>query len=288
VLLILVVLILVFATLGKLIYSSGVELVKSLPEFEAQLRPWIMKALTFLKVPEEVLPTGEEMIDWEALMTSSMVMGYARAGFGNLLGWAGNLTMILLFLVFIVLDRGREALDRRIVAAFSAPGSESARPVLERIHRDIERYIVTKTGISALTGLLVTVVLLLFGVRFAIAFGAFAFLLNYIPNVGSFVASVGPFLMALVQYGPTAPWKVVAVGVILTVIQMTVGNLLEPLVMGRTLQLNPITVLLWLVFWGWMWGVWGMVLAVPLAATTRIILERTPSLRAVGTLMSDA
>jgi predicted PurR-regulated permease PerM len=270
------------------IYSSGVELIQSLPDFEAQLRPWLLKMLQLLNVPEDLMPTEEETIDWEALMTSPWIMGYARVGFGSLLGIAGNLTLMLLFLVFIVLDRGREALDRRMVAAFSAPGTESARPIVERIHHDIERYIVTKTGISLATGLIVTVVLTLFGVRFALAFGAFAFMLNYIPNVGSFVSTVGPILMALVQFGPTSPWRVVAVGVVLTAIQASVGNILEPLIMGRTLRLNPITVLVCLVFWGWLWGVWGMILAVPLAAAARIILEQTPRLRAVGTLMSDA
>jgi predicted PurR-regulated permease PerM len=285
--LILLLLVLAFGTLGKVIYSSGAELLESLPAYEAQLRPYILRAFEFFKVPEELIPADDETIDWEALASSPMMMGYARAGVGNLLGWAGNLTLVLVFLVFIVLDRSREALDRRIVAAFSAAGTDNARPVLERIHRDIERYIITKTGISLFTGLLFTVILLLFDVRFALAFGAIAFLLNYIPNIGSFVATLGPIAIALVQYGPTGPWKVILLGVILVAVQMIIGNIAEPLIMGRTLQINPITVLLWLVFWGWLWGVWGMVLAVPIAATARIIFERTPALKRIGALMSD-
>jgi predicted PurR-regulated permease PerM len=287
ILLILILLVLAFGTLGKVIYSSGEQLIQSLPAYEAQLRPYILKGFEFFKVPEEMIPADDETIDWEALMSSPMLMGYARAGVGNLLGWAGNITLVLVFLVFIVLDRSREALDRRIVAAFSTPGTDSARPVLERVHRDIERYIVTKTGISLVTGLVFTVILLLFDLRFALAFGAIAFLLNYIPNIGSVIATLGPIAIAVVQFGPTGPWKVVLLSVILVSIQMIVGNIVEPLIMGRTLQINPITVLLWLVFWGWLWGVWGMVLAVPLAATTRIIFEQTPVLKRIGTLMSD-
>lgn len=283
---ILVLFALAIGTLGKTVYSSGIKLVQSLPEIEEHFRPWVIRALQLAKLPDEVIPSGGERIDWQEIATSPLVLGYARAGVGNLLGWAGNLTLVLLFLVFIILDRGREALDRRIVTAFSAPGTDNARPVLERIHHGIERYIVTKTCISLLTGTLVWVILALFGVRFAFLFGALAFLLNFIPNVGSVIATMAPLLIAIVQFG--SPWRIVILAVLLALVQLSVGNILEPLILGRTLKLNPITVLLSLVFWGWLWGLWGMVLAVPMAATARIILDQTPRLRAVGTLMGEA
>lgn len=206
---------------------------------------------------------------------------------GDLLGGLANGLLVLVFLVFILLDRGRGVMDRRIVLAFSRPGTESARPVLEEIHRDIETYLVTKTLISILTGALVAVSLAVVHMPFAVLFGLLAFTMNYIPNVGSIIASIPPLLVALVHFNGDAG-QIILVGGILIAIQFTVGNFLDPLVTGKRLHLNPITVLFWLVIWGWLWGIWGMVLAVPLAVVTRVITERTESFRAVGTLMSDS
>lgn len=225
-------------------------------------------------------PEMEREISWTKIMRSGGLVDVA----GSLLGGFANALLILVFLVFILMDRGREALDRRIILAFSAPGSESARPILEEIHREIEKYIVTKTALSFLTGAFVSAALAVLDLPFALLFGAMAFLMNFIPNVGSIVASVPPLLIAAVHFGTVG--DVLEVGVVLLVIHSLIG-FLDPVITGKSLHLNPITVLLWLVVWGWLWGLWGMALAVPLAATTRIIAERTLALRPLGVLMGD-
>jgi predicted PurR-regulated permease PerM len=116
-------------------------------------------------------------------------------------------------------------------------------------------------------------------------FGVLAFLLNFIPNIGSIIGTIPPILITLVD---GSPLRALAVALVLGTIQVVIGNLIEPMVMGQRLQLNPITVLLFLALWGWLWGIWGMVLAVPLAATMRIILDQAPGLKSVGTLMGEA
>lgn len=298
--------------MGLVLYTSGAEFAEEVPDLVRQGRPVAREVFTVLGIPEEdidrILPPVEQertrppgggeqsdgnaggagtsdldSIQWAKLIRNSSVVRFAKQGVGSLLGLMGNIILVLLFLVFIIMDRGHELLDRRIVAAFSRPGTENARPVLEEIHRDIENYILTKTGISLLTGLVAFGVLTVFEVPHALLFGLITFFLNYIPNVGSIVATIPPALVAWIQTGSLV--QALPVAACLAVTQFVIGNVVEPVVFGRRLRLNPMMVLIWLVFWGWLWGIWGMVLAVPLAASTRIVLERTQRGRAIETLM---
>ncbi len=148
----------------------------------------------------------------------------------------------------------------------------------------VRRFIVAKTLISAVTGVLVGSVLAILGVELAVVFGLFAFLLNFIPTVGSIVATLLPLPIVLVnpEVGPTA--AVLAI-VIPGTIQFVIGNVVEPPLIGGTVDLNPITALLALVIWGTLWGVVGMLLATPLTAVLRILAERLEPTRPLGELL---
>lgn len=225
-------------------------------------------------------PLHDELM---TLLTGNQVLNL----FGSVLGGLTDLFLVLTFLVFILVDRGRESLDKRIVQAFSDAGTESARPTVLAIHKDIENYIVTKTLLSMATGLLSWMTMAAFGLPFAPLFAILVFLFNYVPNVGSIIATVLPTLFALLHFSDD-PLMVAAMGAILAGIQVVIGNVVEPYLVGKRLHLNPTTVLLALVVWGFLWGVWGMVLSVPLMATIRIILVRSRALPAVATLMSSS
>lgn len=271
---------------GTLIYVNAWEFVNSLPAYEEQLRPLLRPSLEMIGVPEPVLVlTDGERIPWGRIFTSPPVVGYAGTTFGGLFGWMMEFFLVLLFLIFILLDRANGALDRRIIAAFEQEGGEDVGSILGEINRDIERYILVKTGISLLTGVLVAMVLTVFHVPFPVLFGAAAFVLNFIPNIGSFLASGPPLVVAYIQAG--SAWEILPLAVILLVIQGGVGNFLDPWLMGRSLRLSPITVLFWLILWNWLWGIPGMILAVPMAVVTRIILARVPGFRVISWLMSD-
>jgi predicted PurR-regulated permease PerM len=269
--------------LGRLVYASAIEFAERLPELEERFTPYIIDGLRLLRVPEEALPEAREKIAWSQVLSSDAIRGFADVG--SLFGWIGSFVLVLFFLIFIVIDRGNQHLDRRLIAAFSPPGTERARPVVEEIHKQIERYIVIKTGIALLNGVLAALVLLLFGVPFAPLFGAITFAFDFIPNLGSLAATVLPTIVALVTFD--SPLSALWVALALTVVQVGIANGLEPLILGKQLNLNSITVLLALVFFGWLWGIAGMVLAVPLAVSFRIVAQKWPALRPVETLMSD-
>jgi predicted PurR-regulated permease PerM len=126
---------------------------------------------------------------------------------------------------------------------------------------------------------------MLFGIHFAVLWGVLAFALNFIPNIGSLISVVPPVAITLFQTGSVTKTLVVA-GILIT-IQMVVGNVVEPKVMGRGLNLSPLVVLLSLLFWGWMWGIAGMLLSVPLTAAIKIGMEQLDSTRPIARLMAD-
>jgi AI-2 transport protein TqsA len=156
--------------------------------------------------------------------------------------------------------------------------------IYAEIESAIRQYIVTKTAISAVAGVLVGTLLWLMGLRMAMLFGLLAFLLNYIPNVGPIVASLLPIPIAFAQF--QNPWMVVPVVALPGTVHMIIGNFVEPKLMGKGLELHPVTVLLALAFLGLLWGVIGMVLAVPIAAMVRIVLSRFATTRALGELLA--
>jgi predicted PurR-regulated permease PerM len=139
----------------------------------------------------------------------------------------------------------------------------------------IQGYISTKFLMSFITGILVGIILWLFDVDYFIVWAVLTFLLNFIPNIGSVIAVILPTLMALVQYESFGYALIIAA--IIVAVQNIIGNLIEPKIMGDTLGLNPLVILLSLLLWGYIWGIVGMFLSVPLTAVAKIIMTSSKS-----------
>ncbi len=137
----------------------------------------------------------------------------------------------------------------------------------------IQRYIIVKVLVSALTGVLVGLILALLGIDLALVFGVFAFLLNFIPSIGSIIATFLPLPFVLVSPDLSMTTCVLAF-LLPMMVQFIVGNIIDPKMMGKTLDLHPVTLLLALIVWGTIWGVVGMLLAAPITAILKIIFER--------------
>jgi AI-2 transport protein TqsA len=167
--------------------------------------------------------------------------------------------LVLLFVIFLLLGR--------------SPQPRPPDGVGPEIERSVKRYIITKVVVSALTGILVFMVLNILRVPYAMAFGALAFLLNFIPSVGSIVATLLPIPVLLLT--PEISMTTFALAIVIPgTIQFSVGNLIEPKLMGDSLDLHPVVILLALIFWGMIWGPIGMLLAAPLTAITKIVLSK--------------
>jgi AI-2 transport protein TqsA len=179
--------------------------------------------------------------------------------------------IVLIFLFFLMLSSVKR--DRPIGGAW---GEMEAR---------IRAYLVTMTLLSGVTGLLVGAVLSIFGVPAAVLFGLMTFLLNFIPNVGSFISIV--LLLPVVLLAPefSTTHKVFAIA-IPSAIQFAIGNFIQPKMMGDSMKLHPVVILMSLIFWGMLWGIVGAFLAVPITSIIRIACDRHPLTRPIANLMA--
>lgn len=196
---------------------------------------------------------------------------------------AANGGIILIYLLFLMLEQG--TLDRKVTAFIGDPAKERRfRVLLRRITADVRKYIGIKTFTSTLTGVLSYAYLKVVGVELAEFWALLIFLLNFIPTVGSIVATIFPSLIALVQFDTLGPFFLVVGGIM--AIQVCIGNILEPRMMGNSLNLSPMIILLNLSLWGLVWGIPGMFLCVPFLVISMIVFSHLPQTRAIAIIMS--
>ena len=269
--------------LGRLIHVNILQFQQQLPLFEKKF--WEYNSLLLDRL-------GASQEDAKA-MYESFLANLQESGlqpFGNFLkrlggsffGFLGNCLWVLLFFIFFLAEQ--QSMTQRLTLAFGKEQGQSIIRAGRNINKAVQHYLGLKTMVSFLTGFLVALMLWLLDVPFALLWGVLAFIANFIPNIGSLLASVPPIAMTLFQSGSLS--KTMIVTVLIITIQMAVGNFLEPKLMGRGLNLSPLVVLLALIFWGWMWGLTGMLLAVPLTAAIKIGLEQNEQTRSVALMMS--
>ncbi|MSO72731.1 MAG: AI-2E family transporter [Rhodospirillaceae bacterium] len=196
---------------------------------------------------------------------------------------AANTFQVFAYVVFLLLEM--RTFDRKLKAVFPDPAGEHlARATLTTMGEKIETYVLIKTGISLLNGVLSYIVLKLFGVDFAGFWALLVFVLNFIPYIGSPLAMLFPTVLALLQF----PSPVTAVFVLASLIglQAFVENVIEPQITGRSLNLSPVVMILSLSVWGAIWGITGMILSVPLMVIAMIVLAQFPKTRPVAVIMS--
>jgi len=190
--------------------------------------------------------------------------------FGTTVSLFTMISLVTIFVIFLLAGRDPRAIRQGVYA---------------EIDQQIRSYIATKVLLSALTGVLVWITLVVFGLQLAAVFALLAFLLNFIPSIGSIIATVLPIPIAVAQFGGDI-WRLLAVIVIPGAIQMAIGNGLEPKLMGDELKLHPIVILISLSFWGLLWGPVGMLLAVPIMASLRIVMSRFATTRPMANLLA--
>jgi AI-2 transport protein TqsA len=186
--------------------------------------------------------------------------------------------LILLYLVFMLAESVAFPTKWRRVFGADSHGIGGAADAL----RQVQRYLALKTVMSVVTGVAIGLGAWALDVDFALLWGFLAFVLNYVPSIGSIVAAIPALFIALLQFGPA---RAVGLGSIYLLVNVVVGNFADPIIIGRELRLSPIIVLVSLVFWGWTLGLVGMFLAVPLTIALRIMLETSDSLSRYALLM---
>ena len=206
---------------------------------------------------------------WDGAIEPGKILNYTASILAELGNLMSNALLILFTVMFLLLERA----SLRLKAEVIAQSYNNNLKVFTSILEGIRSYLGLKTIISLITGVFIWLWLLLIGVEYAILWAVIAFLMNYIPNFGSIIAGVPAVLFALVQLGlGGAGWTVLGY----MIVNMVIGNIVEPRMMGREMGLSTLIVFLSLVFWGFILGTIGMFLAVPLTMTFKIILYQQP------------
>ena len=259
---------LMLAFLASMVTTSVGQLAGNMKAYEARFQELVLAG--FNRIPTELaehLNTG-----WLLNLSSEAISSGLKNVSDAILFILSQSILVFLFLIFLLLGEIK-----------ATPGG-----LFKEIEARRKRYLLTKTGVSCITALLFGLVLTTAQVELALVFALLTFILNFVPNVG-FIAVVLPVPVLLFSPSLSIGGAILVI-LILLVVQFTMGNLVEPKIVGETLSLHPITVLLSLLLWGTLWGSVGMVLAVPLTATIHIILEQieggTPIARAMAGRLS--
>ena len=262
----------VFRFVGKLVVNNLVEFEKLAPDYNRKLQE--LSALLSEKIGSETIQEITNEID---------VAAYAGQLVNSSISFLTALFVVLFYVIFIMTEQN--IFGKKLDLIFTHRKNKvQFFQTMERIDTSMKKYMSVKSLLSLIVSVSAYIILISFGVDFAILWAFLAFLLNFIPFVGSFVAIVFPSLLSLLQFGD--PFVSLGVFLILNAVQVVVGNFLEPKMVGKSLNLSPLVVVLALAFWGALWGVAGMFLCVPMTVALMIILSQFPSTRTAAILLS--
>jgi AI-2 transport protein TqsA len=248
--------------------ASVVQLAGSADLYQERAQKLISEVTRLMRLDELPFPQGAQPITPLSVeRISGILMGTTNA----LLGIVSQSFLVMIFVIFLLL------------------GGSSVQKVRGTVWTEVEsrvrRYLLAKTLVSAVTGVLVWLTLALLGIDLAMVFGLFAFLLHFIPSIGSVIATLLPLPVVLVNPEVSPTVAVLAI-LVPAAIHFVIGNFVDPKLMGQSLDLHPVSVLLALMVWGAVWGVIGMFLATPLTAIMKILFERSELTAPIADLMA--
>lgn len=259
-----------FTGVGLLVSASVRELAASADRYQAEVASLTARVAEALPLERFGIEPGGILAPLSQVPVSALG-GMLVATTNAILDLLSNSALVFLFVVYL------------LIAASAGP--ERREGLVGQIGRQVERYLLTKAAVSAATGLLTWLVLAGIGVDLALVFGLLAFLLNFIPSIGSVIATLLPLPVVIVSPDLGTGAAVAAIA-IPGAIQFTIGNVIEPRILGSSMDLHPVTILLALILWGMLWGVVGMFLATPITAVMRILFERLELTRPLAGLLA--
>jgi len=260
--------------IALLVGSSIDSFTKDLPLYEEKLHD---KA-QFIRLFFENLGIKVSDSDISKIFNPAAAMKLVASTLNGLGSALTNSFMILLTIIFILLEAA--SFPEKLKLILNKQNNSLLH--FDKFISKIKQYMAIKTIISLVTGVVVSIMLMYIGVSYPFLWGILAFLLNYIPNIGSIIAAVPPTLLAFIQLGTP---EAISVAVGFLFINLIAGNIIEPKFMGKGLGLSTLVVFLSLLFWGWVFGPVGMLLSVPLTITVKIAVESNHNLKWIGILL---
>ncbi len=265
-----------FLTVEMLIYNVR-EIIAELPSYDFNYGELIARAENYL---------GSDFITGlkDKMPSISDLQPYLVDVLNSFTFTMGQIVVILFYTAFMIFEDSMFARKMQIILSDS-PKEIRERRVLNRISVAIRKYVVVKIYVSLLTAFLGMLVLIIFGVDYIFLWTFLLFVLNFIPYIGSFIATLLPAVFAAVQFGRFMDFIVIFS--LIEAVQLLVANVIEPRMVGRTLNLSPLVVMVCLVFWGYVWGLLGMIIAVPVTSVLVLVMSQFKSTRDFAVLLSE-
>ncbi|MEA3454896.1 MAG: AI-2E family transporter [Campylobacterota bacterium] len=264
---------LIIVLMVTLVGNSVQDFSQNIPAYEIKLRNDLSHFFDILDkwglhIPKE---------DFVNLFQTGNIMRFTANTLKSLGSLLTNSFLIILTIIFMLMEISQ------FTAKIEQTNSGSLIQFIE-ISDKIKHYILLKAATSAVTGISIAIILNIFGIHYAILWGLIAFTLNFIPSIGSIIAAVPAIIMAIVQYNFTVAFFVMIAYLFINIL---IGSIIEPRILGRGLGLSTLVVFLSLIFWGWLLGPIGMLLSVPLTIMIKIALDTQPNTRWIATLLSS-
>ena len=262
--------------IGAQIGTSFASFSNELPLLQSRIREQVLE-LSLLLTNKGIEGTEKifmEYVNPEAVMklTANLLSGLSSA--------LSDLVLILLTVTFILLEASSFPVKLRAILG----DPKQVFPEFTKFVIDMKRYMVIKTIINLVAGILIAVWMYILGVQFPVLWGFLAFLLHYVPNIGAIISAIPAALLALVQLGPGSALLVLAGNI---VVGFIIGNVIEPRLMGRKFGLSTLVVFLSLIFWGSLLGLIGAILCIPLTMALKFIFESNESTRWIALLLGS-
>ena len=260
----------------NILVSNINQVIAAAPAYQDKLVRLINTGVDVLELEE--VPSVSEII--KRINLAKIITSMATA----LTSIAGNIGIIFLYVMFILLEQ--KSFDKKITALCKDPEKETfIRKIVKRLDKDIRQYITIKTLLSFCTAFLSYLIMAFMKVDFAVFWAFIIFIFNFIPTVGSILATIFPSILALIQFEAFTPFAIVTGGIMS--VQFAIGNIIEPKLMGNTLNLSPLVIILSLTIWGTIWGITGMFIGVPLMAVLMIVMSHFKSTQPMAILLSQ-
>ncbi|HEX5577915.1 MAG TPA: AI-2E family transporter [Gemmatimonadaceae bacterium] len=268
----------VMALFGGLVWASLIQLQDKLPGYA----PRIAAIQDLIRAKLSDLPFDTRGVFSSEVVQPAAIVGYGLTTIRRISETAGTIVLLMLLMAFMMLEAMRFPAKLRAALRARREG-EGVR--FTQFGESIRSYVTINAIFGAIAAVINTILLLALGVDFAILWGVLSFLLSFLPNIGFIIAMVPPAAMALVEYGFT---RSIIVVVAYVIINFIVDNGIKPRFVGAQVNLSPLVVVLSLVFWGWLLGPMGALVAVPLSIAAKFFLESFDESRWIAQLMSDA
>jgi len=283
-LLLLIIVSVVLFLLGTVVYASVSSFANEFPKYQDKLIITFNDLMTHLKIPiEDAQYFLKDRANLFQLADKMSLQSVVTSTMGSFLDFIVALILMILLMMFMVAER--KNLSERLEAVLLKYRSNIKPGIVKEIQKKVQTYISRKTVISLGTAISAMIIASFFKMDFIIIIGLITFILNFVPSIGSIIATIFPLTIYLLQYGFGGNF--VFVTILLITSQFLFGNVLDPRYLGQGLKLSPLFIIVSLFFWNWLWGPIGMILCVPLQSIIALILQYSGGAHVVRAIMGE-